>query len=161
MRFISLFSVLILLLSPASFAERVIPSSVLNELKQQANIKDGELVYVDFWASWCTPCRKSFPWMNEMQAKYANKGLRIIAVNLDQEKALADSFLRDVPVEFGVIFDPKGKYAKEFKVKGMPSSYMLSPDGKVAFSHRGFFENKVQQYEDEISSLLNATGSKQ
>ena len=63
----------------------------------------GKVIWVDFWASWCVPCRRSFPWMNTMQSKYGPEGLEIIAVNLDKERALADGFLAEVPAEFSLL----------------------------------------------------------
>ena len=84
----------------------------------------GKVVWVDFWASWCVPCRRSFPWMNTMHRKYGAEGLEIIAVNLDKERALADGFLAETPAEFALRFDPAGALAKEFGVQAMPSSYL-------------------------------------
>ena len=60
----------------------------------------GEVIYVDFWASWCIPCRKSFPWMNDINKQYAEKGFRVISINLDAEKHLADKFLLETPADF-------------------------------------------------------------
>src|SRR4051812_16001142 len=71
----------------------------------------GKVVLVDFWASWCEPCRHSFPWLNAMQAKYADRGLVVIGVNVDRERADADRFLRDVPAKFQIVYDPEGTLA--------------------------------------------------
>ncbi|MCF2949248.1 TlpA family protein disulfide reductase [Paraglaciecola aquimarina] len=114
----------------------------------------GKVVYVDFWASWCKPCRKSFPWMNTMQQEYAAQGLQIITVNLDQERHLADEFLRTIPTKLPVVYDPQGKIAEAYKLVGMPSSYLIDRAGNIRFFHTGFFINKQKQYEQEISSLL-------
>ncbi|KGJ89210.1 TlpA disulfide reductase family protein [Thalassotalea sp. ND16A] len=124
------------------------------QLQQLLDDNKGKVVYLDFWASWCIPCRKSFPWMNEMQAKYAEQGLKIITVNVDVEKFLADEFLQDNPANFTVIYDPNGAIAKEFKLKGMPSSYLFDKTGKPVSAHVGFFNNKKADYEAEIVKLL-------
>ena len=115
----------------------------------------GKVIYLDFWASWCGPCRKSFPWMNNMQEKYHQQGLVIISVNVDNSKALADEFLAEVPANFNVFYDPKGKVARKFKLKGMPSSYIIDRSGKMVSAHIGFTESKKMKYEEELKTLLN------
>ena len=117
----------------------------------------GKVIYLDFWASWCGPCRKSFPWMNNMQEKYQQQGLVIISVNVDNSKALADEFLAEVPANFNVFYDPKGKVARKFKLKGMPSSYIIDRSGKMVSAHVGFTESKKMKYEEELKTLLNET----
>lgn len=114
----------------------------------------GKVVYVDFWASWCGPCRQSFPWMKAMHEKYGKDGLVIIAVNVDQERKLADAFLAEFNPAFTVLFDDKGALASQFKVQTMPSSYLLDRQGKPRFKHLGFHEAKREQYEKEFQQLL-------
>ena len=94
-------------------------------LEQQLASNKGDVIYVDFWASWCIPCRQSFPWMNNLKAKYQADGLTIISVNLDHSRTLANEFLAEIPADFPVIFDPKGLIARKYKLKGMPSSNIL------------------------------------
>jgi cytochrome c biogenesis protein CcmG/thiol:disulfide interchange protein DsbE len=115
---------------------------------------NGKVVWVDFWASWCVPCRRSFPWMNTMHRKYGEQGLQIIAVNLDKERAAADGFLAEVPAEFSLRFDPAGQLAREFKVQSMPSSYLLDTDGNVLASHFGFRTAEAADYEKTIQDAL-------
>ena len=124
------------------------------QLQQLLDDNKGKVVYLDFWASWCIPCRKSFPWMNEMQAKYGAQGFTIITVNVDVEKFLADEFLQENPANFTVVYDPNGAIAKKFKLKGMPSSYLFDKNGKPVAAHVGFFNNKKAEYEAEIVKLL-------
>jgi thiol-disulfide isomerase/thioredoxin len=116
----------------------------------------GKVVWVDFWASWCVPCRRSFPWMNTMHRKYGEQGLQIIAVNLDKDRALADGFLAEVPAEFSLRFDPAGQLAREFKVQAMPSSYLLDSSGNVIASHFGFKTAETPDYEQRILDALAA-----
>jgi thiol-disulfide isomerase/thioredoxin len=117
----------------------------------------GKVVWVDFWASWCVPCRRSFPWMNTMHRKYSAQGLQIIAVNLDMDRALADGFLAQMPAEFAVQFDPAGKLAKQFDVQAMPSSYVLDASGKVIAKHYGFKLGDADEYERQIQAALAGT----
>jgi thiol-disulfide isomerase/thioredoxin len=116
---------------------------------------EGQVVYLDFWASWCKPCRKSFPWMNRMQAKYSTQDLQIIAINLDAESDMAQTFLDKVPADIPIIYDPEGQIALDYKLVGMPSSYMIDKKGQVRIVHKGFFSDKENQYEQELQSLLN------
>lgn len=127
------------------------------ELEQALIKHKGEVVYIDFWASWCGPCRKSFPWMNAVQTQYQAQGFSVISINLDADKALAEQFLVETPANFAVIYDPKGKIAKHFKIQGMPSSMLIGRDGKIKSRHTGFFMNKVPEYEQEIEQLLKAS----
>lgn len=114
----------------------------------------GEVVYIDFWASWCAPCRKSFPWMNAMHQKYADKGLRIIAINLDKDRALSDQFLGEVPAEFTIGFDPDATLAEQFGLVGMPSAFVLNRQGEIIDKHVGFRQGNIDEYEHSIIQAL-------
>jgi thiol-disulfide isomerase/thioredoxin len=116
----------------------------------------GKTVYLDFWASWCGPCKQSFPWMNAMQAKYAAQGLRVIAVNLDAKPADAAAFLAAVPAQFTVAFDAEGRSAKAYGVKGMPSSVLIDRNGKIISMHAGFNAASRGQLEKTIVDALEA-----
>ncbi|MCJ8321523.1 MAG: TlpA family protein disulfide reductase [Colwellia sp.] len=123
-------------------------------LTQMLELHKGDVIYLDFWASWCGPCRKSFPWMNDMQNKYHQQGFTVISINLDAEYDLAEKFLKEHPALFSVIYDPKGITAKKYQVKGMPTSYLIGRDGEIKKAHTGFFTKKILSYEDEIKQLI-------
>ena len=116
---------------------------------------EGRVVWVDFWASWCVPCRRSFPWLNSMHHKYGPDGLQIIAVNLDKDRALADKFLAEVPAEFALRFDPAGELAKHFGVQAMPSSFLIDTEGNVLVTHAGFRTSDTADYEQAIENALS------
>ena len=116
----------------------------------------GKVVIVDFWASWCVPCRRSFPWLNEMQAKYADQGLVIIGVNEDTSEEEVAGFLADYPARFEIVRDNEGSLATEFGVVAMPSSYIIGRDGKIATRHLGFKTKLMDEYEATIQEILNA-----
>jgi len=116
----------------------------------------GKVVYVDFWASWCGPCRQSFPWMNEMQAKYGARGLQIVGVNVDANTADARQFLTSTPARFAIGFDPQGATPRSYGIKGMPSSVLIGPDGKVLLEHSGFRDADRAELESKIQSALGA-----
>ena len=92
--------------------------------------------------------------MNDIEAEYKQQGFSVISINLDANKALATKFLNEMPASFTVIYDPKGKIAKHFKIQGMPSSLLIGRDGKIKSRHTGFFTNKVSLYQKEIEELL-------
>ncbi|MDX1824805.1 MAG: TlpA disulfide reductase family protein [Thiohalomonadales bacterium] len=115
---------------------------------------EGQVVYLDFWASWCKPCRQSFPWMNAMQAKYHAKGLRVVAVNVDSDSEQVKRFLSRYPAEFVVAYDPQGKIASQYQVKGMPSSYLIDRQGNIHASHIGFRDEDKTAIENQINRLL-------
>lgn len=114
----------------------------------------GNVVYLDFWASWCTPCRRSFPWMNEMQEKYKTQNFKVVSINLDSEHELAQQFLVSNPANFSVLYDPNGALASEMKLKGMPSSFIINKKGEVVSAHVGFTDKKKSHYEQVINQLI-------
>ena len=107
----------------------------------------GSVVYVDFWASWCGPCKQSIPWMNAMQDKYRSQGLQIIGVNVDGKSEDARKFLAQTPAHFTVAFDPKGVAPRQYGVKGMPTSFLIGRDGKIIFKHLGFISADSEKLE--------------
>lgn len=116
----------------------------------------GKVVYLDFWASWCGPCRQSFPWMNDLQSKYGSRGLQILGVNLDAKDADARKFLTENKGNFLLAFDNKGMTPKLFGVKGMPTSYLIDRDGRIVSEHTGFNFSKTAGLEKEIEKLLES-----
>lgn len=114
----------------------------------------GKLVYVDFWASWCKPCLQSFPWMNEMQERYGAKGFQVIGVNVDAKSDDARRFLSETPAKFVVAFDARGEAPKSYAIKGMPTSFLVGPDGKVLLQHAGFRDADRAQLEAKIRQSL-------
>lgn len=132
------------------------PAFELVGTDKQVKLADykGKVVYLDFWASWCGPCRHSFPWMNSMQSKFGEKGLQVIGVNLDAKSDDGKRFLTGNPAEFSVAFDPSGTTPRLYGVKGMPSSYLIGRDGKVIFQHVGFNDADRAELEKQIQTAL-------
>jgi thiol-disulfide isomerase/thioredoxin len=114
----------------------------------------GQYIYIDYWASWCGPCRQSFPWMNALQAKLGSKGLKVVAVNVDAKRADADKFLLHTPAQFTIAYDPQGESAKKLAIKTMPTSMLVSPEGRVLFVHSGFRAEETLQLEARISAAM-------
>jgi cytochrome c biogenesis protein CcmG, thiol:disulfide interchange protein DsbE len=116
----------------------------------------GRVVYVDFWASWCAPCRRSFPWMNELQQRYGDHGLTIVAINVDRRRADADQFLLANTARFAVVYDDRGATPLEYAVKGMPSSYLIDARGTVVDVEQGFRDDRKAAIEEQIRALLSS-----
>lgn len=117
----------------------------------------GKVVLLDFWASWCGPCRHSFKWLNELHTRHGDDGLVILGVNLDEERSDALRFLKEYPAAFQIGYDSEGKVAQSYRVKGMPSSYLIDRQGRIRVAHVGFRERDKQPLEAEIRSLLSET----
>jgi thiol-disulfide isomerase/thioredoxin len=126
--------------------------------KLEGNLPDkarDTVILVDFWASWCGPCKQSFATMDELQKTYGPRGLRIIAVNVDEQRSGMENFLKDHPVSFTVVRDGKQILVEKADIGTMPSSFLLDKAGKVVFMHSGFHGDETRkQYEHEIESLL-------
>lgn len=117
------------------------------------------VVLVDFWASWCGPCKKSFPVMAELHRKYQPRGLEIIAISVDEKKAAMDAFLKKSQPPFTVVRDAQGHLAEIAGLETMPTSYLVGPDGRILAVHSGFEgETTRKKYVDEIESALKAAG---
>lgn len=160
-RFAIAIAIAVLAASPAWAVEAGEPAPALRLVtgKGDAIALDrlrGQVVYVDFWASWCAPCRRSFPWMNEMQAKYGAKGFTVVGVNVDKKRPDADRFLAQTPAGFAVVYDDAGATPAAWGVKGMPSSYLIDGSGQVVAVERGFTDEHKAVMERRIAQALAA-----
>jgi len=135
------------------------PDFELDGVNEKIKLADyhGSVVYIDFWASWCGPCRKSFPWMNEIKERYSAKGLKIIAINLDANKLDASQFIHEMKPNFDIAFDPSGDVAGRYQVAGMPSAYLIDRNGELHSAHIGFRSKDIPMLEQEISLLLSTS----
>lgn len=115
---------------------------------------EARLVYLDFWASWCAPCKASFPWMQQLSERFAEQGLKVIAVNVDRERLAADRFIDDQQPTFDIVLDPNGRLASEYGIRTMPSSFLVRPDGTRIFAHSGFRLSDRADLEAEIGRAL-------
>lgn len=113
----------------------------------------GRVVYVDFWASWCTPCRASFPFMAELAAEYGDD-LAIVAINVDESRSDADAFLDTFEIPFDIVYDPKGVLATAFEVPGMPTSYLYDRNGSFLQRHIGFRTSDRDEIRNSILAAI-------
>lgn len=115
----------------------------------------GKVVYLDFWASWCIPCRHSFPWMNSLEKRFGKKGFKIIAINLDKDRDAIAKFISATKPRFTLAYDSEGAVAERYGVEVMPSSYLIDQKGNIVLRHRGFREDDTSALENKIQSLLH------
>lgn len=152
---------LVLLNSANLFAEennKPMPACQLNTFDQASPVDlekfKGQVVYVDFWASWCGPCVESFPFMNKLHNALKADGLALLAVNLDEEQADAKNFLDAHRADFTIVTDSDQECAKQFAVKAMPSSYLIDRKGMIREVHLGFRPGEAETFEAKVKQLL-------
>ena len=114
----------------------------------------GRVVLVDFWASWCGPCRRSLPAYGALRAELAPRGFEVVAINLDEHAADARAFLERHPLAFVVVRDERGDSARAFGVRTMPSSYLVGCDGTIRARHAGFEASELPALRARIEALL-------
>jgi len=113
----------------------------------------GKVLYLDFWASWCGPCREAFPFMAELSERYSDD-LVVVAVNLDQKREFADAFLADFKVPFEIVFDPDSSLMLDYDIPGMPTSYLFARDGSMLARHIGFRRDDKVKLENAIAKAV-------
>lgn len=160
-RFSTLFAACLLSLTlflPPAFATEPAPDFSLPTFPDDSTISladlKGRVVYLDFWATWCPPCRKSFPWMEEMHQRYKDSGLSIVAVSVDKKRELIEKFIDKMKPDFTIAHDPTGGVAKSYKLRGMPSSYLIDRNGQLVKVHMGFRTKDTDKLEETIKNLL-------
>jgi thiol-disulfide isomerase/thioredoxin len=115
----------------------------------------GNVVLVDFWASWCAPCKASFPMMAKLHKDFASRGLVVIAVSVDEKPAAAVAFARKLAPPFATLHDREQALVKQVVVPTMPTSYLVGRDGRVRFVHRGFQGDSTErELRKQIELLL-------
>lgn len=114
----------------------------------------GKVVYLDFWATWCPPCMKSMPFLNDLRNELAADGFEIIAISVDDDADVARQFLKKHPVDYLIATDPTGQCPKQYGVKAMPSAYFIDRNGVIRSIHLGFREHNKQEIRTQILALL-------
>ena len=114
----------------------------------------GQVVMLNFWASWCGPCRQEMPILEQLNHQYRNKGVALIGVNVEPDSTLATNWLKATPVTFPILFDVDSKVSKLYEVQGMPNTVILDRKGIVRYIHRGYTPGAENEYLDQIRTLI-------
>ena len=114
----------------------------------------GQIVLVNFWASWCGPCRKEMPVLEQLNRQYHGKGVTLVGVNVEPNSNDAAEWLKATPVSFPILFDVDSKVSKLYQVEGMPNTVIVDRKGNVRYIHRGYQSGAENEYLDQIRTLI-------
>jgi thiol-disulfide isomerase/thioredoxin len=114
----------------------------------------GQVVMINFWASWCGPCRQEFPALDQIYAKYRPMGFTLVAINVESEKADAEKFLGATPVSFPILFDPDNAVSGQYGVSAMPTTVLVDRQGRVRWQHRAYKPGDEAKYIEQVRAAL-------
>lgn len=154
---IFILSFLIMSLSNADTIKGAAPDFTLKS-RSGENLKlseyRGDVVLLNFWASWCGPCRQEMPLLQDIYQKYKKLGFVLLAVNVEEDSLKANDLLKDVSVTFPVLYDNTNKVSKLYKVVAMPTTVLIDRDGKMRYVHHGYLPGYENDYRNEIKELI-------
>lgn len=140
------------------FAKQTLPETSLKNFRTGEVIStsalQGKVLYLDFWASWCKPCKKSFPFMNELHNQYPADQFAIVAINMDEYPADAEKFLKEIPAEFTIYTNESNTLATSLELPGLPVAFVIGKDGEIKGRHIGFNDRKKSKKIQQIDYLL-------
>lgn len=114
----------------------------------------GKVIYIDFWASWCASCAKSFPYLNQLHEAYKDKGLQVIGINMDESGQDAKAFLNNHAAQFSVAADASKQCAANFAMEAMPATYLIDKKGFIRHVHLGFRAGETADLQQKVEQLL-------
>lgn len=151
---------MVLLISPlanSGIADSAAPGFALpDSAGQTVSLEDfqGQVVLINFWASWCGPCRQEMPLLDALHQRYEPLGFTLLGINVEEDSALADKFLSGTPVNFPILYDRENSVSKSYDVIAMPTTIILDRTGKVRFIHHGYEPGYENDYQDQVRSLI-------
>jgi peroxiredoxin len=114
----------------------------------------GQVVMVNFWATWCGPCRQEMPQLEALYERYSDLGFTLLGVNVEEDSSGADAFLADTPVSFPILFDPENQVSELYNVVAMPSTVLIDKSGNLRFIHHGYQPGYENEYQSQIRALI-------
>jgi len=155
---VTLAAVVLLALSMATAASPEAAPDFTLKSASGSNLKlsefRGEVVLVNFWASWCGPCRQEMPLLNELHEQYRDLGFTVLGVNVEEDARKARELLEEAPVSFPVLFDSDSVVSREYDVVAMPSTVLVDRNGKLRYLHKGYKPGLEAVYQQQIRDLL-------
>ena len=139
---------------PAPFFSLNVMANANGGGKLTLNDYRGKVIYLDFWASWCGPCRRSFSVLNELRNKYPRSKFEVIAVNLDEDRDDALAFLQKYKVDYPIVYDTQNKIPYDYKLKGMPTAFLIDRAGVIRYIHDGFKDKDAATIESHVRDLV-------
>ena len=115
---------------------------------------EGQVVLINFWASWCGPCREEMPLLDELAQRYEPLGFTMLGVNVEEDSTLADKFLAGTPVNFPILYDRENSVSKKYDVIAMPSTVIVGRGGNIRYIHHGYESGNEHDYQDQIRALV-------
>ena len=114
----------------------------------------GDVVMLNWWASWCGPCRQEMPLLDDLQDKYSDYGFTLIGINVDEKTEQAEKLLKQIPVDFRILFDPDSRTSELYGIDAMPSTILIDRDGNMRFLHRGYKPGYEDEYDAQVKQLV-------
>ena len=114
----------------------------------------GQVVMINFWASWCGPCRQEMPHLEALYQRYESLGFELLGINVEQDRRQADQMLRDIDVSFPILFDDGNEVSELYNVIAMPSTILIDRDGRIRHIHHGYKSGFEEEYQSQIRSLI-------
>ncbi|UZJ43484.1 TlpA family protein disulfide reductase [Marinimicrobium sp. C6131] len=140
----------------SAYAEKAPDFTLKSDSGENVRLEEqrGKVVMINFWASWCAPCRKEMPLLEELHDRYEQAGFTLFGVNVEQNPEAAQKFLDDVGVTFPILYDPDSTASRAYQVSAMPTTVMVDRDGNVRYVNRGYKEGDEAKYRDQIRELI-------
>ncbi|RMH22828.1 MAG: TlpA family protein disulfide reductase [Gammaproteobacteria bacterium] len=147
------------LFNPLHSAEKAVPAPDFTlKSRSHHNLKlsehRGEVILINFWASWCAPCRREMPHFEKLYRKYQKLGLSIWGINIDEEPGQANDLLKQIHVSFPILYDPENDTPAQYEVEAMPSSFIIDRDGNIRYAHKGYVDGDEIIYEKQLKKIL-------